>query len=138
MKYAKKNARTRHRKVRMKIMYNAGKEEALAKFVLCFFLSFQFSVTKMKLLSNFATLRYVFFSVLFSLRACAIRERVLELNLKLYYFCCCYCLSNSDSDSPSQSSHFEVGEVIAIRFTALIWLCLCNYHNFLCNCKLTF
>lgn len=61
MKYAKKNARTRHRKVRMKIMYNAGKEEALAKFVLCFFLSFQFSVTKMKLLSNFATLRYVFF-----------------------------------------------------------------------------
>lgn len=57
----------------MKIMYNAGKDVAAANFcsiflfsVFCFlfsvfFLFFvQFCVTKMKLLSNFATLRYVF------------------------------------------------------------------------------
>lgn len=137
MKYAKRSARTRHRKCEWKLCIMPAKTKLLRNLFSVFsyfFFIFQFCVTKMKLLSNFATLRY-FFSVLFSLRACAMRERLLELNLKLYYFCCCccccYCFPHSQFFAP------KVGEVIAIRFTALIWLCLCNYHNFLCNCKLT-
>lgn len=83
----------------MKIMYNAGRETKFCSSLLFFY---QFSclfffrflstvcVTKMKLLSNFATLRYVFFFFAFSIFGfiffTCVRMYTLELNLKLYYF----------------------------------------------------
>lgn len=135
MKYAKRSARERDIE-----SANENYVRDVAKFVQGFFSSSSFSFFSFALpkWNCFQILPHcvMFFSVLFSLRAYAMRARLLELNLKLYYFCCCccccYCFPHCQFSPP------EVGEVIAIRFTALIWLCLCNYHNFLCNCKLTF
>lgn len=64
MKYAKRSARTRHRKCEWKLCIMPAKTKLLRNLFSVssyFFFIFQFCVTKMKLLSNFATLRYVFF-----------------------------------------------------------------------------